>query len=254
MQMRLGQTVSQDTARSIKRDRLAGKVPIMTLRRKLLARFGGGLLFFMLVLFLPAGTLRFWEGWIFLGIWFLPGLSFAIYFYRRDPAFVERRLQRKEKVREQKLVMKAAYLIFFVAYLIPGLDFRFGWTRRWAGAVPLSLRIAALGMVMGGYLLTVWVMDVNRYASSTIRVEAEQKVISTGPYKWVRHPMYFGVLFMMLATPLALGSYVGVPFFALIIPILVARLLNEEKVLRQELPGYQPYCETTRFRLLPYVW
>lgn len=217
-------------------------------------RFGGGLLFFMSVLFLTAGTLRFWEGWIFLAIWFLPGMFSTIYFYRRDPAFVERRLQRKEKVREQKLVMKAAFLIFFVAYLIPGLDFRFGWTRGWAGAVPLWLRTASLAFVLGGYFVTIWVMNVNRYASSTINVEAEQKVISTGPYKWVRHPMYFGVLFMMLATPLALGSYVGVPFFALIVPILVVRLLNEEKVLRQELSGYQAYCETTRFRLVPYVW
>jgi protein-S-isoprenylcysteine O-methyltransferase Ste14 len=112
----------------------------------------------------------------------------------------------------------------------------------------------SLGMVLGGYLITIWVMDANRYASSIIVVEAEQQVISTGPYKWVRHPMYFGGLIMMLFTPTALGSYVALPFFALVIPVLVMRLTNEEKVLRLELPGYTEYCQGTRFRLLPFIW
>jgi protein-S-isoprenylcysteine O-methyltransferase Ste14 len=226
----------------------------MTLKLKLILQFVVGLIFFGLVLFLPAGTLRFWEGWVFLSIWFIPGLFFSIYFYKHDPALVERRMRRREKVKEQKLVMKAAYLVFIVAYLIPGLDFRFGWTRGWAGAVPLWLKIVSLGMVLGGYLITIWVMDANRYASSIIVVEAEQQVISTGPYKWVRHPMYFGGLIMMLFTPTALGSYVALPFFATIIPILVMRLTNEEKVLRLELPGYAEYCQGTRHRLLPFIW
>jgi protein-S-isoprenylcysteine O-methyltransferase Ste14 len=213
-----------------------------------------GLAAFGLLLFLPAGTLRYREAWAFLSVWFVPGFFFALYFYKRDPALVERRLQRREKVKKQQLLMRATYVIFILAYLIPGLDFRFGWTRGWAGAVPLWLKVVALGMVLGGYLFTIWVMGVNRYASSTIRVEAEQRVISQGPYKWVRHPMYFGVVIMMLATPLALGSYVALPFFALVIPVLVLRLLNEEQVLRRELAGYTEYCERTRFRLVPLVW
>lgn len=226
----------------------------MTLKQKFLLRFVGGFAFFGLVLFLPAGTLRFWEGWALLGCWFIPGLIFSMYFYKHDPALLERRMRRREKVKEQKLVMTAAYFVFFVAYVIPGLDFRFGWTRGWTGAVPLWLKIVSFGMVLGGYLITIWVMDVNRYASSIVVVEAEQRVISAGPYRWVRHPMYFGVLIMMLFTPTALGSYVALPFFALIIPVLVMRLTNEEKVLRLELPGYTEYCEGTRYRLIPYIW
>ena len=107
---------------------------------------------------------------------------------------------------------------------------------------------------MASYLMTIWVMDVNRYAARTIRVEAGQKVVSKGPYKWVRHPMYFGLLLMMLSTPLALGSYVALPIFALALPALMFRLLHEEKVLRRKLPGYAEYCEGTRYRLIPYIW
>lgn len=207
-----------------------------------------------MMLFLPAGTLGFWQGWAYLAVWFIPGLVFSFYFYTRDPALVERRLAGKEKEKEQKVVIGAAYVVFGLAYLIPGLDFRFGWTYRSTGPVPLWLEIASLAIVLASYLMTIWVMDVNRYAARTIRVEAGQKVVSTGPYKWVRHPMYFGVLLMMLSTPLALGSYVALPIFALVLPALMFRLLNEEKVLRRELPGYAKYCEGTRYRLIPYIW
>jgi protein-S-isoprenylcysteine O-methyltransferase Ste14 len=211
-------------------------------------------LLFGVLLFLPAGTFRYWEGWAFLAVWFIPGILVFLYFYKHDPALVKRRMQRKEPVKAQKTIMKATYVVFVIAFLIPGSDFRFGWTREWLGAVPLWLKVASLLMVLGGTLITYWVMDVNRYAASTIQVEADQKVISTGPYKWVRHPMYFGILVMMLFAPLALASYVAWPFFALVLPVLALRLLNEEKVLRRELPGYAEYCEGTRYRLIPYIW
>jgi len=207
-----------------------------------------------IVLFLPAGTLRFWQGWAYLAVWFIPGPVFSLYFHKRDPALVERRLQSKEKEKEQKVVMGVVYVVFSLAYLIPGLDFRFGWSYRRTGAVPLWLEITSLAIVLASYLMTIWVMDVNRYAARTIRVETGQKVVSTGPYKWIRHPMYFGVLLMMLFTPLALGSYVALPVFALVLPALMFRLVNEEKVLRRDLPGYAGYCEGTRYRLIPYIW
>jgi len=207
-----------------------------------------------IVLFLPAGTLRFWQGWAYLAVWFIPGLVFSLYFHKRDPALVERRLQSKEKEKEQKVVMGVVYMVFSLAYLIPGLDFRFGWSYRRTGAVPLWLEITSLAIVLASYLMTIWVMDVNRYAARTIRVETGQKVVSTGPYKWIRHPMYFGVLLMMLFTPLALGSYVALPVFALVLPALMFRLENEEKVLRRDLPGYAEYCEGTRYRLIPHIW
>ena len=226
----------------------------MSLGSRLILRIVIGMFVIAMMLFLPAGTLRFWQGWAYLAVWFIPGLIFCLYFYKRDPALVERRLDSKEKEKEQKVVMGVVYVVFPLAYLIPGLDFRFGWSYRRTGPVPLWLEVASLAIVLASYLMTIWVMDVNRYAARTIRVETGQKVVSTGPYKWVRHPMYFGVLLMMLFTPLALGSYVALPIFALVLPALVFRLVNEEKVLRRDLPGYEEYCGGTRYRLIPYLW
>jgi protein-S-isoprenylcysteine O-methyltransferase Ste14 len=226
----------------------------LILKSRLIGRCAFALAAAAALLFLPAGTLRFWEAWVFLGIFFVPMVVFSVYYLKHDPALVERRLQSKEKIKEQKVVMKVANVVFVVAILIPGLDHRFGWPRELAGGVPLWLRIVAQALVLAGYVMTMWVIDVNRFASRTFQVEAGQKVISAGPYRMVRHPMYFGGLVMWLSVAPALGSYVALPFFALFIPVLVVRLLNEEKVLRQELPGYVGYSQKTRFRLVPYVW
>ncbi len=226
----------------------------MSLKSKLIARCAVALGLVAAMLFLPAGTLKFWEGWFFLGIVILPMLIFFLYFFKHDPQLAERRLQTRENVKEQKVIMKLANLILVVAFLIPGLDHRFGWTRELAGTIPLWLGIVAQTLVLGGYLMSLWVVDVNRFASRTIQVEPGQRVISGGPYSLVRHPMYSGGLVMWLSTPVALGSYVALPFFALLIPLYVLRLLNEEKVLKQELPGYEEYCRKTRFRLVPHVW
>jgi protein-S-isoprenylcysteine O-methyltransferase Ste14 len=208
----------------------------------------------MAMLFVPAGTLRFWEAWVFLGVFFVPMIVFSVYYFKHDPQMVERRLQSKEKVKEQRVVMRVAGLVFVVAVLIPGLDHRFGWTRELAGGVPLWLRIVAQALVLAGYLMTIRVIDVNRFAARTIQVEAGQTVVSAGPYAVVRHPMYLGALVMWLSLAPALGSYVALPFFALLIPVIVVRLLNEEKVLRLGLPGYDEYCQKTRFRFVPYIW
>jgi protein-S-isoprenylcysteine O-methyltransferase Ste14 len=206
------------------------------------------------MLFLPAGTWKYWQGWIFLGLLMIPMLVASIYFVERDPQLVERRLQSKEKVGEQKLIMKFAKLIFLAAFLIPGFDFRFGWSRRTFGGVPVWLMILSGVIALAGYLLTYWVMGTNSYASRIIQVEKDQRVISIGPYRIVRHPMYLGGVISILFAPLALGSYWALPGFALVIPVIVLRLLNEEKILRQELPGYSEYCQSTRFRLIPLVW
>ena len=218
-------------------------------RQLIAALCGYGVIFF-----LAAGTLRYWEGWVFLAILFVPGTYFCFYFLKRDPELVRRRLETKEKVKAQKWIIRIAHSIFALAYLIPGLDLRFGWTKRWFGGVPRWLQIFSLVVVLASYLFVIWVMDVNRYASRTVQVEAEQKVISTGPYRRVRHPFYFGAVVMFLAAPLGLGSYVAFPVFALVIPVFVFRLLNEEQVLRRELPGYVEYCQGTRYRLVPYIW
>jgi protein-S-isoprenylcysteine O-methyltransferase Ste14 len=198
--------------------------------------------------------LKFWQGWAWMSVVFIPVPLFFLYLYKHDPQLLERRMQAKEKVREQKLIQVVWALIFFASLLLPGLDHRFGWSRTSLRPVPLWLTLLSQALVLGSFLLIFWVSKVNSFASRTIQVEAGQKVISSGPYRFVRHPMYFGLVVMFLFTPLALGSYFALPAFALLIPVVVFRLLNEEKVLRQELPGYPEYCLSTRFRLVPYVW
>jgi len=200
-------------------------------------------------IFVPAGSLRFWQGWVFFAIWVIPtSITFA-YFYTRDPKFIERRLQRKEKVREQRIIMKFLRPAVAVIFMLPGLDHRFGWSHS-----PLWLTILGQAGFLGGYLMIFWVLKVNRFAASTVQVEAGQPVISRGPYGVVRHPMYSGAILLFLFTPLALGSYWTLPAFVLVVPLIVLRLLNEEKVLRQDLPGYAEYCGRTRFRLIPFLW
>jgi protein-S-isoprenylcysteine O-methyltransferase Ste14 len=222
----------------------------MNLGSRIVLRFTIGLILVGALSFIPAGSLRYWQAWSYLALFFIPGVSVSLYLWKRDPQLIERRLQSKEKVSEQRLLMRMLKPVFVAAFLLPGLDYRLGWSRRYPGGVPLWLVVAFLG----GLLLVFWVMKVNSFASRTIQVEAEQKVISSGPYRIVRHPMYLGSLVMWLATPLALGSYFALPAFALLIPFYVFRLLNEEKVLRRELPGYSEYCDVTPSRLVPFVW
>ncbi len=226
----------------------------MSLASRLVLRFSLGLIGVAAMLFLTAGSLRFWQGWIFLGVIFVPGISSMVYFYKHDPQLMERRLQSKETVGEQKLLIRLWKPLFFAAFLLPGLDYRFGWSRSTLGAMPVWLVLLFQAVVLSGILFVVWVLNTNSFASRTIQVEAGQKVISTGPYGIVRHPMYLGALIMCLAAPLALGSYVALPVFVLLVSFYVLRLLNEEEVLRQELPGYVEYCRRTTYRLVPFVW
>ncbi len=162
---------------------------------------------------------------------------------------VARRLQTTEPLSEQRVLMRAAHLIFFSAFLVPGFDYRFGWSQ-----LPLWITTVSQALVFSGVLLTLWVMASNSFASRIVEITADQRVISTGPYRFVRHPMYFGAIIVLLFTPLALGSYWAVPGFVLVIPLVVLRLLSEERLLRQQLPGYSAYCLRTRFRLFPLVW
>ncbi len=224
----------------------------MTLKSRLLLRGMGAPVLITTMIFLPAGSFRFWQGWAYIIISLAFAFSAFGYFYKHDPQLIERRLRRgwrQETVPEQKLIMKLVLVIWLIAFLIPGLDHRFGWSH-----MPLWLTILALALVLCGLLMVFWVLKSNSFAASTIRVEPGQPVISTGPYAIVRHPMYLGVDIWCLFTPLALGSYFALPAFALLIPTIVFRLLNEEKVLRQELPGYSEYCLHTRFRLVPLLW
>lgn len=202
-----------------------------------------------LMLFLPAGTLNYWEGWIYLGIMLIPAFFVMIYFLKTDPEFLEKRFQFKEKRRVQSLIVKVTGVLFFIGFLVPGIDHRFSWSN-----VPVEIVVVSEVIVFLNYLLVVLVFKTNRYAARTIIVQKDQQVISTGPYAIVRHPMYLGTILMYLFTPLALGSYWALPFF-LVIPIaLVARILNEEEMLLRELPGYKEYCKKVKYRIIPFVW
>jgi protein-S-isoprenylcysteine O-methyltransferase Ste14 len=208
-----------------------------------------GVAVFCALLFVPAGSFRFWQGWCYLATLFVPALLAFAYFYKHDPQLIERRLRMKEKVREQKRIMAFVYITWLITFVLTGLDHRFGWSH-----LPLWMTIFSQAVVFGGYGMTLWVFKVNRFASRTIQVEPDQEVISSGPYRIVRHPLYLGGCAMWLFTPLALGSCFTFPAFVLLIPLIILRLLNEEKVLRQELPGYSEYCLHTRFRLVPFLW
>jgi protein-S-isoprenylcysteine O-methyltransferase Ste14 len=221
----------------------------MSLKSRLALRLPIGMVVIGALLFIPAGSFRFWQGWVYILIMYVPGLLAFAYFYKHDPQLIERRMLFKEKVREQKRIMTLVYITWLIAFVLPGLDHRFGWSHQ-----PLGITIFSQALVLGGFVITFWVMKVNRFAARTIQVEPGQEVISSGPYRIVRHPMYLGGSVMFLFTPLALGSYFALPAFALLIPVIVLRLLNEEKVLRQDLPGYSEYCLHTRFRLVPLVW
>ena len=226
----------------------------MTLKGQVIRRFGVGLLVVAPILFVLAGSLRFWQGWCFLALACGPPFLFALYSVKHDPQLLERRMRVKEKDPGQMLFKGLASLIIFSAISLASLDFRLGWTRARLGTVPLWVTLLGQAAVLTAMSLIIWVMKVNSFAARTIEVDAGQKVISTGPYAAVRHPMYSGVVLVVLATPLALGSYITLPLFMLIIPVLAFRLLGEEKVLRRDLPGYTEYCARTRFRLVPGVW
>ena len=226
----------------------------MSLISRLVLRTLLGVILLSAMLFIPAGSMRFWQGWAFLALVLIPSVCVYAYFYKRDPQLIERRLQSKEKVVAQRLLITLLKPAFFIALLLPGLDQRFGWSRVHLGAVPLWLTVFSQAGILAGFLLVFWVLKVNSFASRTIQVEKGQEVISSGPYALVRHPMYSGSIVMWLFTPLALGSYVAWPAFALLTPFYALRLLNEEEILRAELPGYSEYCQRTRFRLVPFVW
>jgi len=226
----------------------------MSLKLRAIRWLGITLAILAALLFVPAGSVRFWQGWAFLLLMAAFWIFFFVDLLKHDPKLVERRLQRREAQPEQKLFQKLFSFVFFFSFVVAGLDFRFGWSRAWLGPVPVAFVVAGQALTAAGYWFVFWVLKTNSFAASTIQVETEQKVISISPYRFVRHPMYLGMVLTTVATPLALGSYVALPVYALLIPVLIFRLIHEEKILRRDLPGYAEYCQLTRFRLVPWVW
>jgi protein-S-isoprenylcysteine O-methyltransferase Ste14 len=204
------------------------------------------------VLFLPAWTLDYWQAWLYWLIYAAGTLVGTEYFIRHDPKLVERRLAvgpAAEKEPRQKLIMTAASAIFIVTLIVPGIDHRLHWSE-----LPVWPALLGEAGVLAGYTVIVATVMENSFAAATIRVEAGQPIISTGPYALVRHPMYSGALLMLGLTPLALGSAWGLLMIVPIFAGLAWRLIDEERVLKRDLPGYEDYCRRVRFRLLPGVW
>jgi protein-S-isoprenylcysteine O-methyltransferase Ste14 len=219
------------------------------LKKKAVLIFIAAIIILSIALFLPAGTLDYWQGWAYTAIVLIPALFVVSYFITYDPEFLERRMKYKEKEAKQKKVIKWTTILFIIGFILPGFDHRFGWSN-----MPNEISIIADVFVFLGYIICFLAFKENSYAARTVEVMEGQKVISTGPYSFVRHPMYAGVILMYLATPLALGSYIALPFFILIVPFIIYRILNEEEVLLRGLKGYKEYCNKTRYRLIPFVW
>ncbi len=222
---------------------------VRKLKRKAILRFSFGAIVYAGIFSSTAGTIRYWEAWVFLAALLIPMIFTVRYFLRTDPEFLLRRLRSCEPRLQQKLIQILGAAFWIPAIFIPGLDHRFGWT-----SVPVVVVVLGDLLLLSGYYVAILSMKENRFASRTIRVEEGQEVVTTGPYQWVRHPMYLGSSIMTLAAPLALGSYLAlVP--TLLLPIfLVLRILDEERVLLAELPGYREYTRKTRYRLIPRVW
>jgi protein-S-isoprenylcysteine O-methyltransferase Ste14 len=219
------------------------------LTRRVLVRLAAAIALLAAVLFLPAGTLRFWEAWVYLAVLLTPISLTMAYFLKHDPELVERRMRTREKEARQRLIMRLGWIYFLAAFTLPGFDRRYGWS-----SVPAVVVVGADVVVLLAYGLFVLVLKENSYASRIIEVEPQQRVITTGPYAFVRHPMYAAALLMYIFSPLALGSYWAMIPSILLLWLLVARIRNEESVLLRELQGYREYTQKTRYRLVPHVW
>jgi protein-S-isoprenylcysteine O-methyltransferase Ste14 len=215
-----------------------------------------GLTFLMLVLsaalFVSAGTLDFWQAWVYLAIFLACALAITAYLIKCDPKLLARRVKAgpaAERQKSQQLIQALASLFFLGLFIVAGVDFRFHWSE-----LPPVVSLVADGFVVLGFIVVFLVFRANSYTSAIIEVANEQKVIATGPYRVVRHPMYAGAILLLVFSPLALGSWVAVPFVLPLILVIVIRLLGEERYLAKNLSGYEAYQQTVRRRLVPLIW
>lgn len=220
-----------------------------SLLTRALTKYLAGLVLCGALVFLPAGTLRYFGGWLFLGVLFLPMLVLGIVLLKKAPDLLEERLDAKEQQSAQKGVIAASALMFLCGFVLCGLSYRFGWLQ-----LPVWVQIAAAVVFLAGYALYAEVLRENRYLARTVKVEAGQQVIDSGLYGIVRHPMYFATLLLFLAIPLMLGALAALPVFLVYPVIIVLRIRNEEALLRKELPGYEEYCTRVKHRLIPLIW
>ena len=212
-------------------------------------KFTLGVLLIGALIFFPAGTLAFAGGWLLMGILFVPMFCAGIVMMIKNPSLLASRLDAKEKEREQSIVVKLSGLMFVVGFVVAGLDFRFGWVK-----LPFVVNIAASVIFIIAYIIYAEVLRENAYLSRTIKVVEGQKVVSSGLYSIVRHPMYFATILLFMAMPLVLGSAISFVIFIAYPFIIAARIKNEEEVLARELCGYEDYKKKVKYRMIPFIW
>ena len=222
----------------------------------LLVRTILGFLFLLLclglALFIPAGSLRFWQAWLYLAVFAGCTILITAYLMKNDRDLLAGRVKAgpvAETQRSQQIIQGFASLFFIAVYIVAGLDYRFGWS-----SLPPVVSLAADAIVALGFFIVFLVFRENSFTHAVIEVSDEQRVITTGPYRLVRHPMYSSALLLMLFTGVALGSWVAVPFSIPLVLVIAVRLLDEEKFLSANLSGYSDYCQKVRYHLIPYVW
>jgi len=206
----------------------------------------------LLMVFLPAWTVHYWQGWVCLLIFFASAVGITVYLARRNPALLARRIKagaKAESTRIQKVIQFFAAIAFVSLFVLSALDHRFGWSR-----VPIALEIAGDILIALGFAYVFWVFKVNSFTSGVIEVAPGQRVITYGPYAMVRHPMYLGSLVMLFGIPLSLGSFWGLLTIFFMATVIILRLLDEERFLAKSLDGYGAYIKQVRYRLAPFVW
>lgn len=214
-----------------------------------LIKFVMGILIVGVLLFLPAGTFDYWQAWLLIGILFIPMFFAGIILMLKRPELLQKRLNANEKESEQKYVIALSGSMFLIAFIVAGLNIRFGWF-----ILPAWISYVAASIFLLAYILYAEVLRENMYLSRTVEVQENQKVIDTGLYGIVRHPMYMVTLFLFLSMPLVLGSVFSFLILLLYIPIIRKRIKNEEKVLEQGLKGYLKYEKKVKYKIIPYIW
>ena len=208
-----------------------------------------GIILVFLLLFIPAGSLKYYNGWLFMGLLFIPMFFAGIVMMIKNPMLLKSRLDAREKESEQKTVILLSGIMFLLGFVIAGLNYRFNWIK-----LPNMVVIISSIVFLFSYILYAEVLRENTFLSRTIGVQENQKVIDTGFYKIVRHPMYLITLFLFLSIPLILGSIISFIIFLIYPFIIIKRIKNEEKVLEKELKGYKEYKDKVKYRLIPYIW
>ena len=218
--------------------------------------FGQGIIKFVcgfviigILLFVPAGSFGFWQGWLLMGILFVPMFVAGLIMMKRSPDLLRKRLSAKEEQSEQKTVLLLSGFMFIAAFVVAGLNFRFGWL-----TLPNWIPILFAVVFLLAYALYAEVMRENAYLSRTVEVQENQQVVDTGLYGIVRHPMYMTTLLLFLSMPLVLGSVISFLIMLLYLPIITKRMRNEEQVLAERLPGYAEYMKKIKYRVIPFIW